>query len=226
MSQAKHIGKIVITQPDRLERLAHELLLQEEVLSMGIRPVEGMEVVDRILDQVPLHPEQQLSQVAVSTTDFLPRVRASYSIQHPGIDSRLETIKSSAPRGAVSPRPPLSTDYVPPDTEMEKQVTQIWQEFLGLEKVGIHDNFFELGASSLDIIQVNNKLNKLLEKELSVVDFYTYPSVCSLVQSLVEKPSMTEGGSKEKQSSRESHLNKSKKTFKDTIKKMKQFEKM
>jgi amino acid adenylation domain-containing protein len=226
MSQAKHIGKIVITHPDRLEQHAHEFHPGEGLLSKGIRPAEGVEVLDRILDQVPMHLEQPFSQVAISTIDLATRIRKSYHGAIPDVTADLPAVRTFGTKELLKPRPPLSTDYVPPTAEMETQVARVWQEFLGLEKVGIHDNFFELGASSLDIIQVNNKLSKLLKKELSVVTFYTYPTVRSLVEYLGEKPSMEVAGSKQWQSDREPRYSKSKKTLKSAIKKIKHFEKI
>ncbi len=48
----------------------------------------------------------------------------------------------------------LVKDYVAPQTEIEKQLSEIWQNVLGVKKVGIHDNFFELGGDSIITIQV------------------------------------------------------------------------
>lgn len=44
--------------------------------------------------------------------------------------------------------------YVAPSTPIEKQLAQIWAEVLGLEKVGVHDNFFQLGGDSILSIQI------------------------------------------------------------------------
>ncbi|MCI4140317.1 phosphopantetheine-binding protein, partial [Bacillus vallismortis] len=55
-------------------------------------------------------------------------------------------------------------------------------DFMGLEQVGIHDNFFDLGASSLDIVKVTNRLNKELGTNEAVVTLFTYPSVAALAQ--------------------------------------------
>ncbi|MEM0940330.1 MAG: amino acid adenylation domain-containing protein [Bacteroidota bacterium] len=50
-----------------------------------------------------------------------------------------------------------TSEYVAPSTETEKQLAAIWQEVLGVEKVGIHDNFFELGGDSIKVMQLVNK---------------------------------------------------------------------
>ena len=50
---------------------------------------------------------------------------------------------------AKYPRPSLECPYVAPRTELERGLAHIWEEVLGIEKVGIHDDFFELGGDSL-----------------------------------------------------------------------------
>jgi natural product biosynthesis luciferase-like monooxygenase protein/amino acid adenylation domain-containing protein/FkbM family methyltransferase len=74
----------------------------------------------------------------------------------------------------------LGTQYVSPETEVEKTITDIWQEVLTIKRVGINDNFFELGGNSLLLIQVHRKLLERLAIDLAVVDLFTYPTVKSL----------------------------------------------
>jgi amino acid adenylation domain-containing protein len=57
-----------------------------------------------------------------------------------------------------------SHSYVAPRTETEKKLAEIWQQLLGVEKVGIHDNFFELGGHSLMVMRVV----AYVERELSI----------------------------------------------------------
>lgn len=51
-------------------------------------------------------------------------------------------------------------DYVAPRTEMEKAIAQVWSEVLGVERVGAHDNFFDIGGHSLLSVRVITKLDK------------------------------------------------------------------
>ena len=48
--------------------------------------------------------------------------------------------------------------HVEPTTEEEKIIADIWKDVLGLETIGINDNFFNLGGNSLDVVRVNQRL--------------------------------------------------------------------
>jgi acyl carrier protein len=85
-----------------------------------------------------------------------------------------------------SVRPELAATFVIPKTRMEKLIAAIWQEVLNLEKVGIHDNFFDLGGHSLLIAQVKKQLQDLVAQELSMVEIFTYPTIHSLANYLQE----------------------------------------
>ncbi|WP_460203568.1 amino acid adenylation domain-containing protein [Scytonema sp. NUACC21] len=90
-------------------------------------------------------------------------------------------------------RPELTADYVAPQSELERTIAIVWQEVLQVEKVGIHDNFFDLGGHSLLVIQVHGKLRQALDWELSMVDIFQYPTISALAnyysQQQSERPS-------------------------------------
>ena len=69
-----------------------------------------------------------------------------------------------------------------PNSEIEREIAAIWQEALHLEKVGIDDNFFDLGGHSLLLLEVNQKLRKSLQRDLSVVEMFQHPTVKSLAK--------------------------------------------
>jgi len=79
-------------------------------------------------------------------------------------------------------RPELDVDYKAPQTEVEKLIAATWQEFLHLDKIGINDNFFDLGGHSLLLIQVHSRLNEIIsnKKEITIVDLFRYPTIYSL----------------------------------------------
>ncbi len=74
--------------------------------------------------------------------------------------------------------------YVAPRTELEQQIAGIWQTVLGVEKVGMHDNFFDLGGHSILLIEASSKLRLALQRELSVVDMFRHPTVSAMAEFL------------------------------------------
>lgn len=82
-------------------------------------------------------------------------------------------------------RPELQANYAAPGDELETTIASIWQEVLGLQKVGVHDNFFsDLGGHSLLVVQVVTKLREGLYPQLSFVDMFQFPTVYSLAEHL------------------------------------------
>ncbi|MEO0015400.1 MAG: hypothetical protein RLZZ535_3789, partial [Cyanobacteriota bacterium] len=73
-----------------------------------------------------------------------------------------------------------------PSSEIERKIAAIWQEALHLEKVGIDDNFFDLGGHSLLLLEVNQKLRKSLQRDLSVVEMFQHPTIASLAEYLTQ----------------------------------------
>lgn len=88
----------------------------------------------------------------------------------------------------------LNATYAVPQSEMEQSIAACWQEVLGIQRVGIHDNFFDLGGNSLHIVQIYNRLQKVITGNLMIVDMFKYPTVRTLAQFLDQgqeiKPSM------------------------------------
>ncbi|HLO48202.1 MAG TPA: phosphopantetheine-binding protein [Kamptonema sp.] len=87
-------------------------------------------------------------------------------------------------------RPELETVYVNPETEIETMISTVWQEVLGLKKVGVNDNFFELGGHSLLIPQIHSKLLEIIGYEVSIVELFQYPTIQSLANHLTQKKNL------------------------------------
>jgi len=81
----------------------------------------------------------------------------------------------------------LSTTYVAANSNTEKLIIDIWKKNLGVEKIGIHDNFFEVGGNSLLLIQVLSQLKQQFQRNFSSVDMFKYPSVFLFSQSLSQE---------------------------------------
>ncbi|MEV6153289.1 beta-ketoacyl synthase N-terminal-like domain-containing protein [Nonomuraea sp. NPDC052129] len=91
---------------------------------------------------------------------------------------------ASAPRGERFPRPLLRTEYVAPRTETETKIADVWGAYLGIEQVGVHDPFFDLGGNSL----VGMAMVLAIEKELGVAIapavLFEHPTVAEFATAL------------------------------------------
>jgi hypothetical protein len=81
-------------------------------------------------------------------------------------------------------RPAVESAYVEPGTDLERLISSIWQDVLKIEQVGVRDNFFDLGGSSLLIVQVQNKIESVLRRRVPLVEFFQRPTVAALAELL------------------------------------------
>ncbi|MBB4808303.1 amino acid adenylation domain-containing protein [Chryseobacterium defluvii] len=79
----------------------------------------------------------------------------------------------------------IRREYVAPRNETEQKLSEIWQEVLGLERVGVTDNFFELGGHSLMVAQVLNKIYQNLGIQVSLKDFFASPTIKKITQNYI-----------------------------------------
>ncbi len=91
-------------------------------------------------------------------------------------------------RGALPPpngfQLALTKPYVAPSTITEQTIASVWQEVLCVEKVGLYDNIFELGAHSLLMIRAQSKLQAALCRNISIIDLFNYPTISAFAQYL------------------------------------------
>ncbi|CAG0936138.1 nonribosomal peptide synthetase DhbF [Thermoflexales bacterium] len=81
-------------------------------------------------------------------------------------------------------RPELETHWVPPQGQREQILAAIWRQVLNLEEVGAEDNFFDLGGHSLLLTQVHSQLRSQLDREVTLMDLFRYPTIRALAHYL------------------------------------------
>ncbi|MEC4812395.1 MAG: amino acid adenylation domain-containing protein [Scytonema sp. PMC 1069.18] len=74
----------------------------------------------------------------------------------------------------------LEVAYVEPQNEVEQSIAAVWKEVLQIDKVGVHDNFFDLGGNSVHIVRIHKKLQEIFNKKIAVVKLFEYPTIHSL----------------------------------------------
>ncbi|HYO55831.1 non-ribosomal peptide synthetase [Archangium sp.] len=77
-----------------------------------------------------------------------------------------------------------AASFVAPSNRVEEKLAGIWMELLGEDKVGIHDNFFDLGGNSLMAMQVASRIREVLQVEVPVRQLFETPTVAGLAQSI------------------------------------------
>jgi fengycin family lipopeptide synthetase D/gramicidin S synthase 2/tyrocidine synthetase-3 len=89
------------------------------------------------------------------------------------------------------PEPGISRDaagkYVAPKSQQEKKVAVIWKQILQLEKISVHDNFFDIGGNSLNIIHLRTKINEEFGQDLEIMQLFRYSTIRSLAQFLTHQ---------------------------------------
>ncbi len=144
-------------------------------LEQGIAPDEGMGALDRVL-AAPM-----TSQIIVSSQDLdalIESTRASEPWERDGEEDEGGAMKVT--------RPALATAYVEPETDLHKTIVKVWEELLGIEGIGIHDDFFDLGGHSLLLTQLVSRVRKKVDAEISLRKLFEKRTVAGIAEE-VEK---------------------------------------
>ncbi|MGE5340435.1 MAG: type I polyketide synthase [Candidatus Omnitrophota bacterium] len=80
--------------------------------------------------------------------------------------------------------PHLTSDYVEPRDDDEKKLVEIWQTFFGFERIGIHDDFFEMGGDSLKAILLASRIYLKFHINLPLAEMFNHPTIAQLAQYL------------------------------------------
>lgn len=81
-------------------------------------------------------------------------------------------------------RPIVNADYRAPVNATEEKLCSIWQLFFGFEKIGIDDDFFELGGDSLKAMSLLQQIQKTFDVEIGMQDFYAKPNIKQLAREI------------------------------------------
>ena len=84
----------------------------------------------------------------------------------------------------ASARPELEEAFAPARTPTEEVLAGLWAELLGVEQIGIHDNFFDVGGHSLLATQVISRVRQLFQVEIPLRQLFEQPTVAALAQSV------------------------------------------
>ncbi len=102
------------------------------------------------------------------------------------------TVNGKVDRAALRRRPRTVAEagagFVAPRNELEREIGAVWREVLGLPRVGVHDNFFESGGSSLLVVKLHSRLKAALGVDLPVTELFRHSTIDALARRLAEEP--------------------------------------
>jgi amino acid adenylation domain-containing protein/non-ribosomal peptide synthase protein (TIGR01720 family) len=87
-----------------------------------------------------------------------------------------------------------SQNYLPPQTEMERTIAGVWGKMFDQERVGVEENFFDLGGHSLLLVRMHEVLRATLKTEFPVVTLFEHPTVRSLAGHLTQPAAKHDNG--------------------------------
>ena len=79
-------------------------------------------------------------------------------------------------------RPNLSTSYAPPQNRLEQEIANLWQQYFGIEQIGVNDGFFELGGDSLKAMTMASMIHKKLDVNIPLPEFFSRPTIKELAE--------------------------------------------
>ncbi len=141
----------------------------EELQKYGILPSEGVEVFKCVL-------RNDLPQIVISTQDLKQRIENN-SFKNSHFSDIIDNVVGAR---EIHERPQLSSEYMLPQTECERKVVSIWQEFFGINEIGVLDDFFEMGGDSLKAITIVTKIQKELNTEIPLSEIFNRPTIKEL----------------------------------------------
>lgn len=129
-----------------------------------------------------------LPKLRAHLKDFLPdyMVPAAFVIMESfPLTPNGKTDRKALPNPTEKPRQ-AAVEFAMPANALERTIAQIWQDMLGVDRVGRKDNIFDLGASSLLTVEANNRLQTALGKKVPLVTMFRYPTIESLAAHLAK----------------------------------------
>jgi natural product biosynthesis luciferase-like monooxygenase protein len=94
----------------------------------------------------------------------------------------LKINRNALPPPGATPVPVVQVGSVPSERlgGLEQQLVSIWQEVLGVSRIDVHDDFFDLGGHSLLTIQLHRRISPLVDRPLAIADLFHYSTVHKL----------------------------------------------
>lgn len=161
------------------------------------------EVPSRVLEQIAFNPEVTTSHQVIGSeqdnainsvssrfclsTHILDKIARCFSTAEALHQQILSMRKSKCKSTETGTENKLCNADKSAETPIERVITRIWSESLGREAISVHQNFFDAGGNSLMLPHIVQKISKCLNRTVSLVELFQYPTISSLATHLSSK---------------------------------------
>ncbi|MFS1524194.1 SDR family NAD(P)-dependent oxidoreductase [Microbulbifer sp. 2304DJ12-6] len=148
----------------------HRTPLPKENLEVDYESIgaeDGVKAFERVLSQPDLNP------VMVSPEDLNRLIVLTDTVQSNDRDKLV-----------LMERPDMTSAFAEPEGEMQKQMSDIWSALLGIQRIGIHDDFFELGGDSLIATKLVSAIRSDLGVEVALSTIFSNASIKALTEQI------------------------------------------
>ncbi len=159
-SQALHSG---LQPPQAAPQITPSEQLFLQTVHLGIKPAEGRAILRRVLAR------RAPAQLCVSPFDLAD------------LAERAEATRDQ-PNRMKFERPQLESQYEAPKTAVEKQLAAVFEDLLGVDEVGVDDNFFDLGGHSLVAVRLFARIKRDFGEEHPLSLLFDAPTVRQLAE--------------------------------------------
>ncbi|HET8846433.1 MAG TPA: SDR family oxidoreductase, partial [Ktedonobacteraceae bacterium] len=151
-------------------------VLGATIAAFAMQPTEALDALTRVMGLSP--------RLVNSTGDLQQRLRQWIRLEVLRASNGAELEQQVTRHAVVASAQPASGDY-------EQTIIGIWQQVLGVEQVGLYDNFFDLGGNSLIGLQLIARLKKAFQTQIPAVILFEAPTVSAQVKYLQPAPELT-----------------------------------
>lgn len=180
------IEKFTITRLEQDANLAASLKQDQETNVVSAPQTQELSpALARLAAQVEqgIGPEDGLEALLNALGTGLPQVIVS-SMDLPSLQRSVAYIEEETDTGVAFERPTLDTEFVSPRNDVEEQLAAFWSELLGVQKIGIHDNFFDLGGHSLIAVRLFRLIKKKYAVDFPISVLFDAPTIAACAELL------------------------------------------
>lgn len=151
---------------------------KNEIVKLSMTPEEGSDVFSIILSFVGIY------QIAVSTGDLYTRLKRWVNRNEENSNTQQNNVNDQRTKTKNA-----TEILAPPNDDVQRVIADVWCDLLGIEKIGIHDNFFDLGGHSLMVTQLLSRIRSLFKIDLPLKKLFEKPTIEEISKMIVEMES-------------------------------------